>query len=44
MNMPKTIARKPASWRGVTPIQDIVPGGTSGGGDDGYVPGLSMAA
>ena len=29
MNMPKTMARKPNSWRGVTPIQASVPGGTS---------------
>jgi hypothetical protein len=27
MNIPNTIARKPASWRGVTPIQPIVPSG-----------------
>ncbi len=31
MNIPNTIARKPKSWRDVTPAHAIVPGGTAGG-------------
>jgi hypothetical protein len=30
MNMPKTIARKPNSLRGVTPIQEITRSGSDG--------------